>query len=141
MSTVAILNESIPHTLAALATHVLATAWSGYQLVNTASFQSEFVRSTIKSGLCGGGSVNLLPNYWVERRAAEVTVLVVNAVSLLLSAALSWRLVKMFGWQTFKRIGASLEINRVYKIVLTFSIGLQVAFFFISTPFDLWETL
>lgn len=95
MSIVAILNESIPHTLAALATHVLATAWSGYQLVNTASFQSEFVRSTIRSGLCGGGSVNLLPTYWVERRAAEVSVLVVNAVSLLISGALSWRLVKV----------------------------------------------
>ena len=101
MSTVAILNESIPHTLAALATHALATAWSGYQLVNTASFQSEFVRSTIKSGLCGDGTVNLLPNYWAERRAAEITVLVINAVALLMSAALSWKLVKVrlrTGW-------------------------------------------
>ncbi|KIM30859.1 hypothetical protein M408DRAFT_65741 [Serendipita vermifera MAFF 305830] len=137
MSVVAILNESIPHTLAALATHLLTAAWSGYQLVNTASFQSEFVRSTIRSGLCGRG-VNLLPNYWVERRAAEVSVLVVNGVSLLISAALSWRLVKMFGWQTFKRIGASLEINRIYKIVLIFSIGLQVAFFFIIVGTALW---
>jgi hypothetical protein len=38
----------------------------------------------------------------------------------------------MFGWQTFKRIGASLEINKLYKIVLVFSIGLQLGFFFVG---------
>ena len=108
MSTVAILNESIPHTLAALATHLLTTIWSGYQLFNTASFQSEFVRSTIRSGLCGGGNVNLLPSYWVERRAAEISVLVVNVVSLLISAALSWRLVKV---RTFGKFSIVLVLT------------------------------
>lgn len=136
MSIVALLNESIPHTLAALLTHLLATAWSVYQLFNTRSFQSEFVRSTIDSGRCGG--VNLLPGYWSQRRGAEIAVLVVNCVSLVAGAVLSWRLVKMFGWQTFKRIGASLEINRVYKIILIFSIGLQLGFFFVIAAMGLW---
>ena len=39
MSLVALLNESIPHTLAALLTHLLATAWSVYQIFNTRTFQ------------------------------------------------------------------------------------------------------
>jgi hypothetical protein len=39
MSLVALLNESIPHTLAALLTHLLATTWSVYQIFNTRSFQ------------------------------------------------------------------------------------------------------
>ncbi|PVF94842.1 hypothetical protein CPB86DRAFT_828315 [Serendipita vermifera] len=136
MSTVAILNESIPHILAALMTHALATAWSVYQLFNTASFQSEFARSTIRSGQCGG--VNLLPTYWTERRGAEIAVLTVNCVSLVATGVMSWRLIKTFGWQTFKRIGASLEINRIYKTVLTFSVALQLTFFFIIATLGLW---
>ena len=60
-----------------------------------------------------------------------------------------------FGWQTFKRIGelvlhtggfsltvglsgASLEINRIYKVILTFSIGLQLAFFCVIASMGLW---
>ncbi len=93
MSVVAILNESIPHIAASLLTHVLATIWSAYQMFNTASFQEEFVRSTIRSGLCNG--VNLLPGYWKERRAAEIAVLVVNCVSLVVFVFLSWRLIKV----------------------------------------------
>lgn len=42
MSIVALLNESIPHTLAALLTHLLATAWSVYQIFNTKNFQVRF---------------------------------------------------------------------------------------------------
>lgn len=139
MSIVAILNESIPHIGASLFTHILATIWSAYQMYNTASFQEEFVRSTIRSGLCTGA--NLLPGYWKERRAAEIAVLVVNCVSLLVFAFLSWRLIKTFGWQTFKRIGASCLVNRVYKIVLTFSIGLQLTFFFIIASMGIWMDL
>lgn len=62
----------------------------------------------------------------------QVAVCVVNAVSLLASIFFTWRLVKAFGWQTFKRIGASIEVNRIYKIMLTFSIGLQLAVFFVG---------
>jgi hypothetical protein len=92
MSVVAILNESIPHILAALLVHVLATVWSAFQLFNTANFQEEFIRSTIKSGRCG---VNLIPGYWDERRGAELAVLIVNCVSLVATAVLSWRLIKV----------------------------------------------
>ena len=93
--------------------------------------------------------MNLLPGYWSQRRGAEIAVLVVNCVSLVAGAVLSWKLVKvgtfiihmlamvinrswMFGWQTFKRIGASLEINKLYKLALVFSISLQLGFFFVG---------
>ena len=63
-----------------------------------------------------------------------------------------------FGWQTFKRIGklvfdtggvsltvglsgASVEINRIYKVILTFSIGLQLAFFCVIASMGLWVDL
>lgn len=43
-----------------------------------------------------------------------------------------------FGWQTFKRVGASLTISRIYKIVLTLSIVIQLSLFFIVTSIALW---
>ena len=37
-----------------------------------------------------------------------------------------------FGWQTFKRVGASRVINRVYNLVLMLSIAIQLALFFVG---------
>lgn len=44
----------------------------------------------------------------------------------------------MFGWQTFKRIGASITVNRVYKIVLSLSIVIQITLFFVVVSMALW---
>jgi hypothetical protein len=44
----------------------------------------------------------------------------------------------LFGWQTFKRVGASLAINRVYKLVLTLSITIQLSLFFMVVTVALW---
>ncbi|KAH8120511.1 hypothetical protein DFH11DRAFT_1757718 [Phellopilus nigrolimitatus] len=134
MSIVAILNESMPHIIASLLTHVLATAWGGYQISSTSDFRMMFNRLTT-NGACG---INLLSTYWKDRAAAEIPSLVLNAVALLLSAFLSWKLVKLFGWQTFKRVGASRTVNRVYKLVLTLSIAIQLSLFFIVAAIGLW---
>jgi hypothetical protein len=45
---------------------------------------------------------------------------------------------QLFGWQTFKRVGASLTINRIYKIVLVMSITIQLCFFFVVVTVSLW---
>jgi len=42
MSFVALMNESIPHVVASLLTHVLATVWSGFQVSDIPSFMFEF---------------------------------------------------------------------------------------------------
>ena len=47
-------------------------------------------------------------------------------------------LQQLFGWQTFKRVGASLTINRIYKLVLFLSIVLQLSFFFTGVTVSLW---
>ncbi|KIJ68694.1 hypothetical protein HYDPIDRAFT_24949 [Hydnomerulius pinastri MD-312] len=135
MSIVALLNESVPHTIASLLTHMVATGWAGFQVFNTAQFRSDFARLTT-NGACH--PINLLPSYWQSRAAAEIPSLVLNAVALLVSAFLSWRLAKLFGWQTFKRVGASLTISRIYKIVLTLSIVIQLSLFFIVASIALW---
>jgi hypothetical protein len=65
-----LLNESVPHIIAAFLTHLLATGWSVFQLVQTATFRSEFNRLTTR-GACGG--VNLLPIYWKMRVNIEAS--------------------------------------------------------------------
>lgn len=51
---------------------------------------------------------------------------------------LTWKLVKSFGWQTFKRVGASRQISRIYKFVLTLSITIQLSVFFMAATVGLW---
>ncbi|KAG8954158.1 hypothetical protein FRC04_000378 [Tulasnella sp. 424] len=135
MSFVALLNESIPHIIAALLTHVLATMWSGFQLANTRSFRSSFLTLTV-NGACKG--VNLLPTYWMSRGGAEISILALNCVALLVSALLSWKIIKVFGWATFRRIGADRKINGIYTIVLLMTVFLQLSLFFIVTTMALW---
>ncbi|KAG6814043.1 hypothetical protein H0H92_003893 [Tricholoma furcatifolium] len=135
MSVVALLNESIPHIWASLVTHMMATAWAGFQIQHTAEFKADFTR-VITEGACNG--VSLLPNYWHDRGIAEINSLAFNALALLISSFLTWRLFKTFGWQTFKRVGASLTINRIYMIVLTLSITIQLSIFFMVVTVSLW---
>ncbi|KAG6866027.1 hypothetical protein C0991_009436 [Blastosporella zonata] len=135
MSIVALLNESIPHILASLVTHIMATAWAGFQIKHTADFRSDFTR-VITNGACS--EVSLLSTYWHDRSIAEVTSLAFNVLALVISSFLTWRLFKLFGWQTFKRVGASLTINRIYKIVLILSITIQLSMFFMAITVSLW---
>ncbi len=46
--------------------------------------------------------------------------------------------LQTFGWQTFKRVGASRTINRVYNLVLMLSIAIQLSLFFVGTSAALW---
>jgi len=135
MSIVALLNESIPHIAASLLTHLMATGWAVNQITTTQRFRSDFSR-VITNGACSG--VMLLPNFWESRGTAEMVVSALNIFALVVSAFLTWKLVKLFGWQTFKRVGASLTINRIYKIVLVLSIVIQLGLFFMLVTVSLW---
>jgi len=134
MSIVALLNESIPHIIAAVLTHLSSTAWGGFQIYDTRAFHSDFQRLTT-DGPC---HVNLLPGYWPQRSHAEIPSLAFNIAALFLSCFLSFKLIKLFGWQTFKRVGASRSINRMYKLVLTLSIVIQLSLFFVVAAVIIW---
>jgi hypothetical protein len=135
MSIVALMNESIPHIFASLLTHIMATAWAGFQISHTANFRENF-NKVITNGACKG--TNLLPHYWNARKNAEIPSLALNIFALVLSAILTWKLVKLFGWQTFKRVGALLTINRMYMFVLSLSIAIQLSLFFMIVTVSLW---
>lgn len=92
MSIIALLNESIPHIIASLLTHVMATAWAAFQISHTANFRANFNR-VITQGACGGAT--LLPNYWKQRAEAEIPSLALNGFSLVISAFLTWKLIKV----------------------------------------------
>lgn len=94
MSVVALLNESIPHTLASLVTHMIATAWAAFQIAHTADFKSNFSR-VITNGACGGLPMSLLPSYWRDRGVAEWTSLAFNVLALLISSFLTFKLFKV----------------------------------------------
>jgi hypothetical protein len=134
MSLVALLNESIPHIIATALSHMSATAWAGFQIYNTARFHQDFNRLTT-DGAC---RINLLPGYWQSRAHAEIPSLAFSAATLLVSCFLSYKLIKSFGWQTFKRVGASRTINKIYKLVLTLSIVIQLSLFFVLSAVALW---
>ena len=69
MAVIALLNESIPHIIAVAITHLLATAWSVFQIFNTQQFREDFQKKTSPADVC---DANLLPNYWSQRNPAEV---------------------------------------------------------------------
>ncbi|KAJ3890652.1 hypothetical protein GG344DRAFT_66081 [Lentinula edodes] len=78
MSLVALLNESIPHIIASLLTHALATGWASYQIVNTRGFERDFAR-VITHGACSGVP-QLLGGYWTTRQDAEYASLALNVL-------------------------------------------------------------
>ena len=135
MTIVAILNESIPHLIAGLVTQALSTGWSAFQMARSTSFRARY-ETIIVRGACSG--VDVLPDYFSHRTKDEIPIVVFNGVFLIAMAVLSWRMCRVYGWQTFKRIGASVVMNRAYRLVLAFSIHLQVAIFFFVTSSALW---
>lgn len=92
MSIVALLNESIPHIIASLVTHIMATIWAAFQIAHAADFYSDFNR-VITNGACH--NVSLLPNYWSARNQAEIPILTLNFIGLFVSCFLTWKLIKV----------------------------------------------
>ena len=144
MSCVAILNESIPHVWATFITHLTAALWSAFQLFSTSYFKYEYSRLIMGLddpngylGLLGGPGAcdgqDMLSVYFKPRMDVEIAIAILNFISLFGSGYLAYRLVHVFGWSTFKNIGASIVIDRIYKLALTLTILIQLALFYIVT--------
>lgn len=102
MSLVALLNESIPHIIASLVTHLLATGWAAFQIFNTKGFEDDFAK-VITHGACNGVP-NLLGDFWKIRQDAEYASLALNVVALFVSGILSWKLFKVSVSSTFANV-------------------------------------
>ncbi|KAJ1927883.1 hypothetical protein FBU59_007178, partial [Linderina macrospora] len=68
-----------------------------------------------------------------DMRILQITIMVVYSLCSLTFAMLNWELYQLFGWKTYKKLGANLQLRRAYKwhqILLTL-LKLDI-FFFIS---------
>ena len=92
MSIVALLNESIPHISAALFTQLLVTIWSLFQVSETEHFRQNFAR-IITNNACHGQI--LLGTYWQDRKIAEILSAILNGVGFLVTAVLTYKLMKV----------------------------------------------
>ncbi|PPR00909.1 hypothetical protein CVT26_015519 [Gymnopilus dilepis] len=135
LALVAILNESIPHLGAAFLGHVLNTAWAGYRIRSTLSLTNLY-RSKIVAGACQ--DVDVMGHWWDVKLQHSIPFLIVNLIILLAFAYLSCKLYKVYANQSFSRVGASQSVLRIYKLVLIFSVCLQLSGFFSVAAAGMW---
>ncbi|KAL5512611.1 hypothetical protein ACEPAG_3264 [Sanghuangporus baumii] len=135
ISLVTILNESIPHLVAALATHGMSTAWSAFQLSRTGKAARDY-QTLIVNDACNG--VDVIPGFWGNRMNYLIPILVLNVVVLVFSFGLSLKLFNIYARQTFNRVGASKKMNVLYSYVLLLSVFLQLSAFFTICGSALW---
>ena len=140
MSLAALLNESIPSIIGAFVTHGLNTAWGAFQVAHTNGFRADYEK-IVENGACQRSTIPTLlspKSYWTPRRSFELPSLVIHILSLFVSAFLTWRLVKLFGWNTFSRLGASRTRDRAFKVSLSLSSSIHLGIFFLGVQACLW---
>lgn len=135
LSLVTILNESIPHLFAVLASHVLDTIWAGFRVKSTSGTTSLYHKFVVRDA-CNGVDIN--KTLWDARMSNAIAIVTVNCVACLGVFYLTLNLFKVYKTQTAKLVGTSTQVNTVYKLVLTLSVSLQLAGFFIFASTAIW---
>ncbi|KAF9529038.1 hypothetical protein CPB83DRAFT_279871 [Crepidotus variabilis] len=130
-----VVNESIPHLFAAFLGHVLGTGWAAYRFYSTCNLMHRY-QDYIVPQACGG--VDILKGWWDGRLQSAIPNLVINGITLIGYAYLSFRLFKVYANETFSRVGASPQIHRMYKVTLVFLVCLQLSGFFSLASTALW---
>jgi hypothetical protein len=153
MSVAALMTESIPHIWASFALHVIALIWSSSQVWATNKFHGDYDEIiTGPNGACPG--IDVISGYFKDRMTYLIATTAVNFLSTIASVYLCWRLFsvgvfrflrhyrpallhrklnicfQMYGWLTFKKMGASRTIARAYKSALALGICIQLEIWF-----------
>jgi len=142
----AIVYDSIPHLIAALCFRTLSTAWSMYIIWRTVDVHSRFeiLLNSVDSPCqpVAGNNIDivdiLFPSYFQSREILQIPDLVMNIISLCLAVYLSMKLIKVYGPNTFNRVGAPKEIIRIYKYFLAVFVSFQVAALLLISAVCLW---
>ncbi|KAF8961596.1 hypothetical protein BDZ97DRAFT_1190460 [Flammula alnicola] len=135
LALVAILNESIPHLVASLLGHMLGSAWAGYRVKSMEKLK-DLYKNQIVPEACGG--TDILGDWWDIRIQHAIPIVVVNGVTLLAFCYVSYKLFNVYANESFSRVGASPKIHRIYKLVLLFSVFLQLSGFFSLASTAMW---
>jgi len=135
LGAMAILNESIPHLVAAFLSSTFALIWSGSQLTETRGFHDQF--NTIINGACNG--VDILNVYWSQRGRIGIAIFVINVISVITLGVLGSKLVSVYRRQMTKVTGEEKgAIKRLYKVALIFSTVVQIGAFLLLASLCLW---
>jgi len=136
----AIMYDSIPHLVAALCFRTLATGWSMYIIWRNEDvrFRFELLLSSDDSPCRPLNIDKLFPGYFMSRQALQIPDLTLNIVALSLAVYLSIKLIKVYGPNTFNRVGAPPHIVRIYKYFLAGFVSFQVSALFLISVVCLW---
>ncbi|KAF5381933.1 hypothetical protein D9757_007589 [Collybiopsis confluens] len=135
LSLATILNESLPHLGAAIAGHVLVTAWAGYRIRNTHKLREHY-QELIVHQVCEG--VDFLGAWWDVRTDHTIPILVFNVIAFVLATYLATRLYRVYARETFNRVRASPRLHKIYKLVLVLSVCVQLSGFFTVAATAMW---
>lgn len=136
ISVIAIMYDSVPHTLAVLMTRGLITSWSVYAVWRTKDIEERFKEMVFQDGTpC---SVDLFPDYFPLRVSYEIPDLILNITALLIACYLSWTLLRDYNAQSFKHVGAPKHINRINKFFMAVLACLQLEAFVLVAAMGLW---
>lgn len=138
VSLLAILQDSIPHLAVCVASHLLDVAWAGFRIKSTIALREDYY-SLIVDSACNGE--DMLGNWWEQRLGHAAPLFGANVITLILLAALAVILFRRFAKINRCHMGASLSINKMYKIALAFSAFLQLAAFFTILAVGMWIDL
>ncbi|KAG5640977.1 hypothetical protein DXG03_006470 [Asterophora parasitica] len=136
ISLVAVLNDSVPHTLAVLATRALVTAWSAFAVWRTPYIQEKLTEMIFEDGTpC---AVDLWPEYWRVRAGYEIPDLILNLTALVIASYLSATLLRDYSAQSFQCVGAPQHITRINKFFMAVLAVLQLEAFVLIAAMGLW---
>ncbi|KAH6918013.1 hypothetical protein BKA70DRAFT_1245939 [Coprinopsis sp. MPI-PUGE-AT-0042] len=134
---IAILTESLPHLGVAFFGHILSGGWATSRIAHTMALTK--IYNTVfmgQGGICAGH--DLLGTWWDLRMKHTIPLVVFNALTMIVLAWLTWKLFGVYQTQTFSRVGASPAVHRMYKVLLSFSVLLQLSAFFSLASASLW---
>jgi len=135
-----IVYSSIPHLIAALTFRALSTGWSMYIVWRTVDIRARFdMLLASADSPCRPLEVDeLFPGYFTSRTALQIPDLTMNVVALMMSIYLSTKLIKVYGLNTFNRVGAPPAIIRIYKYFLAVFVSFQIAGLMLISVVCLW---
>jgi len=136
VSVMAVMYDSVPHTLTVLVTRALMTGWSMYAVWRTNFNESVFEELIYNPGTpC---SINLFPDYFRIRVSYEIPDLILNITALLIASYLSWTLLQVYNTQSFKCVGAPEHIVRINRFFMAVLACLQLEAFVLTAAMGLW---
>ncbi|KAI0339173.1 hypothetical protein BDW22DRAFT_1432068 [Trametopsis cervina] len=137
ISSAAILSQSTSHVIAVFSMRVLSTAWSAYTIWRTKALQA-----TIANIIGGPNTPCQLDNYLVKdyfqiRIAFQIPDLILNVCGLVFTGILGWKLLKRFREHVFNCAGPPAHIIRIYRLMLTVLVLVQILLYLGITSISL----